>query len=154
MARSRIKIKYPDVDLRKEMHDCGEALKAKMKQRMRQGMGMDQAPAKPKASGKGTRMIRTGAFLANAINFRASKLGLRIYVKNTRHPSSESATYEDIGAWNQKGHDDQSKRIPNASRHFGITKFDEDYWLEKLLKSGIKQIDKKLSFSGQIRIDM
>lgn len=150
---SRIKIKYPKLDLRKEMNACGTALKAKMKQRIGQGMGMDQAKAKPKASGVGTRMIRTGAYRDRAVNFRSSKLGMHIYVKDTKHPGS-NATYEEIGAWNQKGHPEQSVRIPNASRHFGITKFDEDYWLEKLLKAGINQIDKQLSFSGQIRIDM
>lgn len=142
------------------MHRAGIALTKRMQQRVGQKLGIDQVPAEPNEpstkkgkGGKDHRLVKTGFFKKYAYNYRSAKQSVTLFVSQRKHPKG-NATLEDIGVWNQKGHPGQSSGIPKASKHFGISKSDADYWRKKFLKEAGDQLARGLEISGTIRIDV
>lgn len=139
--------------LKDTFETLGQWIVDSMKRHIRSKTGIDGSkvyanrPSTIRQKGKDHRMVNTGNFLHNAHIYHADDMGLTVTLRNSPHPKS-SATYLQIGQWNQKGHSEQA--VDAASDHFGLDDKTANKVYDALSKEIVKQLQKQVTYKATI----
>ena len=138
-----------DLDLTKALQQACRFIIDDLQARIENKVDINGNPVLPNAKstikkkGFDHRMKDSGNFIRHAFRFSAKRTVASIFINRGKHPNSR-ASYWQIGAWNLKGHPNQS--IAKASEWFGLNKDVEKKVNAYLATEIFNQIDKKLIF--------